>query len=566
MEAGSTQWEPGSKPVIVPAACWCGQRLAELLGQRQLESTLKVSARGEDVRALQEHLIRFGFEVELMKAPRVGKAAPSDDQRLCIWGNYTTRAVRMFALHPGVGSKPEKVLPADGKKLTQALVEKLQDWCRRGTRSPQNYWEFPHLKLDGKSQLIDAYGEDMGHGPQSAWHHHIRQIQEDLAQVGFGVHADALCDLKIAARPSGKYVANVQNDKQLTDLAYLVRKFQRQSKWLWRMNAEGKHLADADPAQDNTVYRREENSGIMDQETALVLRAWVEKKLHMVVNKFELKELHWPPDSTTVIPSEGGPAKLRKDAYEAWFKAATEIHRLGGYLGKTFASSPRGYRAGKLSHVKGNSPFSWHYSALGIDIDQAATSWDGTINPKTGVRFVLEEDGDKFRVWCYADPQPPAPQDSSDDKKDPYLQYRNRNIATKSESPGRVIKAEGAVEASPLLHQCGPKADFAQVAAPAGWYVDISGVMEKHGMHRISRKTHWKVNSKSWEWWHYEFHPDPPLAWGAESAADKAALSFGDYLQLYGVHEYKLRNVADGWIDHRDIEHIPVLSDGPKSP
>ncbi|MDC0712041.1 peptidoglycan-binding domain-containing protein [Stigmatella sp. ncwal1] len=528
MGAGSIQWEPGSKPVIVPTACWCGQRLTELLGQRQLESTLKVSARGEDVRALQEHLIRFGFELELMKAPRVGKAGPSDDQRLCIWGNYTTRAVRMFALHPGAGSKPEKILPADGKKLTQALVEKLQDWCQKGTRSPQNYWEFPHLKLDGKAQLIDAFGEDQGHGPQSAWHHHIRQIQEDLARVGFGVHSDALCDLKTAARPSGKYVANVQNDKQLTDLAYLVRKFQRQSKWLWRMDAEGKHLADADLDKDSTVYRQEQNSGIMDQETALVLHAWVEKKLHMVMNKFELKELHWPPDSTTVIPSEGGPAKLRQDAYDAWFEAATEIHRLGGYLGKTFASSPRGYRAGKLSHIKGNSPFSWHYSALGIDIDQAATSWDGTINPKTGVRFVLENDGAKFRVWCYAD----------------------------SVSPGRVIKAESTVDTSPLFHQCGAKAEFAQVAAPVGWYVDISGVMEKHGMHRIPRKPNWKVNPKSWEWWHYEFHPLPPLSWPNKRGAKPLPLYFGDYLQLYGVHEYTLRNIADGWIDHKDIEHV----------
>ncbi|ADO68004.1 uncharacterized protein STAUR_0195 [Stigmatella aurantiaca DW4/3-1] len=140
----------------------------------------------------------------------------------------------------------------------------------------------------------------------------------------------------------------------------------------------------------------------MDQETALVVRAWVEKKLH------------------------------------AWFKAATEIHRLGGYLGKTFASSPRGYRAGKLSHVKGNRPFSWHYSALGIDIDQAATSWDGTINPKTGVRFVLEEDGPKFRVWCYADPQPPVPQDAADDKK---IRISNAATGTLRPSPSPLAKS-----------------------------------------------------------------------------------------------------------------------------
>ncbi|WP_309889372.1 hypothetical protein [Archangium sp.] len=153
---------------MAATTCWCDVRLSELLQQRKLESVLKEGALGDDVRALQEHLVRFNFDLELMKTAKGAEPAQSDDLKLARWGKYTTRAVRMLALHPTVGSEPEKVITADGKKLTQAIVEKLQGWCRSGTSSPKNYWEFRQLRLDGQAQLVDAYGDDLGHGEQSA--------------------------------------------------------------------------------------------------------------------------------------------------------------------------------------------------------------------------------------------------------------------------------------------------------------------------------------------------------------------------------------------------------------
>ncbi len=545
----------GADHVSTVTVCWCDARLGELLKQGKLESMLKEGASGEDVRALQDHLLCFNFDLELMKTAKGAAPAQSEDQKGSKWGKYTTRALRMFALHPAVGAEPEKVLSTDGKKVTKELAEKLQLWCRNGTRSPKNYWEFRQLKLDGTAQLVDAYGDDLGHGSQSAWHHHIRQIQEDLAKVGFGVHADDICGLGAKASPTGKYVKDVENDKGLTDLKYLIRKFQRQSQWFWRMKADGTHLPDV-KAADPTVYPKDPK-GIMDYEAAQVLRAWVDGGLHMVIKKFELKELHWPPDSTTVISSDSGPARLRKDAYEAWYKAAKLIHEKGGTLGTKFASSPRGYAAGKLSSSKGNSPYSWHYSALAVDIDQSPAHGDGTINAKRGVRFILEEDGDKFRVWCYADPQPPVPVDPSEDLKDPYLQYRNRNIATKSAPPGKKSKATEPSDPAPLFHQCDASAAFAKVAAPAGWYVDVSRIMEENGMKRISRHGNWKTQPKAWEWWHYQYQPAPPPGVSMEASPD-SKLTFGDYLQIFGVHEYKLRNVGDGWPDHKDIERPPA--------
>ena len=168
---------------------------------------------------------------------------------------------------------------------------------------------------------------------------------------------------------------NVHIDSNLKDLSYLVRKFQRQAKWAWRMDKEGKHLSDT-PRGDSTYYAGPVN-GILDHDTAKVLRAWVDKGLHMVIKKFELKELHWPPESETLLPSDaGGAAKLRSDAYDGWLKAAKDVYDKGGTLEGPYASSPRGWKGGKQPG-SGNSPYSWHYSGLGLDLNQEPASGDG---------------------------------------------------------------------------------------------------------------------------------------------------------------------------------------------
>ena len=54
------------------------------------------------------------------------------------------------------------------------------------------------------------------------------------------------------------------------------------------------------------------------------------------------------------------------------------------------------------------------------------------------------------------------------------------------------------------------------------------------------------TNDKGWESWHYQYEPgNPPGATGDPT--------FGEYLQLFGVHEARLRAV--GWSAHEDIDH-----------
>jgi hypothetical protein len=283
----------------------------------------------------------------------------------------------------------------------------------------------------------------------------------------------------------------------------------------------------------------------------VVLHHWVEHGLHMIMNKFPLQELYWPPGSQTAIAQGDSdahpqpPARLRADAHAAWAAAAQRIHDLGGTTGTEYASSPRSWHQGKQSHASGNSPFSWHYAALAVDISQTFYGDEGIVSER--FRYVLENDGDKFRIWCMVVPQPgPAPDDPAQDRADPYVQYRNRNIRYRSPKPGVVRNQGQAADHQPLLTQ-NHTHDFRETAAPAGWYLDVTRVMEEEGMHRTPRHHDWQSVYKGWEWWHYEFHP--PLPPGAH------VVYFGDYLQLYGVHEYRLRNVNDGWPTHDDIEH-----------
>ena len=564
--------------------CWCCSTLQGMVNDKTLEKKMKKGVSGDDVKELHKHLLKFKFDLEL-KNTKSGTPEESEDLKGNKWGKFTTRAVRMFAKRPQVKAEPEKIIkttgkankPINGEVLTEEIVAKIQQWCKDNTESNQNYWEFKQLLLDGKDQMIDAYGDDLGKGTQSAWHHHLLKIQEDFTRTGFAADncpvcaASACkgCQTSKAAKPDGTYrqvkdIESVNITKNFLDLKYLTRKFQRQAKWLWRMDKSGKHLPDA-TAGDATHYAGTVN-GVMDHETAKVLHAWAEKGLHMVLNKFELKGLNWPPASATPIVNsdDNKAAKIRLDAHTAWVKAATEIEKKGGTLAGPYASSPRHWTSGKPSSAatsaNANSAFSWHYSGLAIDISQSFASGDGTIHKEANAkgeqkfRYVLENDGDKFRIWCWVMPQPAAPADATKDKDDDYVQYRNRNIRNRSAKPGKEVKAGQPSDTSPLFHQNGSGGSFAETAVPEGWYLDVTKIMGENNFARINRKASWKTNDKAWEFWHYQFEPpDPP---GAEALpGHKKTLTFGDYLQLYGVHEYHLRE--KNWSAHADVEHEP---------
>lgn len=550
---------------MVRAACaWCETELMQLAQG----DGVGFGDGGEAVKRLQRHLQAFGMNVELGEwKARDATFHESADLVKGTWGAPTTRAVRMFGLHPAVGWEPTRVIETDGRSVTPALALKIREWCCRGTVSPQNYWEMKDLRIvDGD---CDAAGAGDDPTRQTVLHDFVVQIERDLMATGFAVHDDARCGcgLKASHKPRGVYASVPENDngqhedRRLGDLPYLIRKFQRQAEWLWRMKRDGTHLDDA-VAGDPSVYGGG-RTGQVDPLTARVLRAWVTGDLHMVVNKFSLEELHWPPESGEPILNAGGkrprPARLRRDAYEVWLRAAKEIHHLNATIAGPYASSARGWERGKPAAPVATAADGWHFAGLAVDLSKMLQLRDATITRDTP--HGLEMDGDRFRLWCYVVPQPPAPGSPTEDyDRGATVQYRNRNLRAKVDRthPLRVLKSGAPVDPHPLFFvatrrkpSAPPAKTFREVTARAGWYVDVTKIMESHGLLRVPRREGWLTNHKAWQWWHYRYQPElPPGATGG--------VTFGDYLQLCGVHEYRLRNVRRGWSTHEDIEQAPT--------
>ena len=157
-----------------------------------------------------------------------------------------------------------------------------------------------------------------------------------------------------------------------------------------------------------------------------------------------------------------------------------------------------------------------------------------------------------FRIWCWVVPQPAAPAAVADDEAKAFVKYRNRNIKYKHVrgTPNESRVADAPTAASTLYFTTKKNnaagSGAVEVTAREGWYVDISAIFEKHGWRRIKRHKDWLTNWKGWEFWHYQYVPgNPPGATGEPT--------LGEYLQIFGVHEARLRAV--GWSAHEDIDH-----------
>ena len=117
----------------------------------------------------------------------------------------------------------------------------------------------------------------------------------------------------------------------------------------------------------------------------------------MVLKKFALATLEWPPGSGTAIAnSDRGSAQLRQDARRRRGCARPSGPRaLGATLAGPYASSPRGWRGGKPKKAAA-SAYSWHYSGLAVDLGRPPQFGDGTRTDKAP--HGLEKDGLRLRI------------------------------------------------------------------------------------------------------------------------------------------------------------------------
>src|SRR6266700_2018323 len=136
----------GAQANTVVICTWCECDVPALIKNKKLEATLKAGASGDPVKKLQEHLKRFGMTIELSDwKEKDAKFEESADLSKGSWAAPTTRAVRMFGLHPPVGKEAARIVKTDGKTMSADLADKIRDWCRSKITSPKNYWEFKGL-------------------------------------------------------------------------------------------------------------------------------------------------------------------------------------------------------------------------------------------------------------------------------------------------------------------------------------------------------------------------------------------------------------------------------------
>src|SRR5689334_20007578 len=101
---------------------FCDGWLTEHIADGTLATELHDHAHGDPIQRLHEHLVRFGFTVELSNH-RDEPPVPSEDLEQHRWGSYTTRAVRMFAKHPRVADESERIVEdATGRSLTPEIA------------------------------------------------------------------------------------------------------------------------------------------------------------------------------------------------------------------------------------------------------------------------------------------------------------------------------------------------------------------------------------------------------------------------------------------------------------
>src|SRR6266700_579103 len=139
--------------------------------------------------------------------------------------------------------------------------------------------------------------------PRSALRTRLRSRRSLPTPESAGAARRALV-VGVCSCPDNYATATLQSATRFDEriLSYVVKKFQRQSKWQWRMKSDGTALPDV-AATDSTVCTSAE-TGEVDDGTAKALHAWVQGDLHIVIRKFELKELHWPPGGSTKIINE----------------------------------------------------------------------------------------------------------------------------------------------------------------------------------------------------------------------------------------------------------------------
>ena len=237
---------------------------------------------------------------------------------------------------------------------------------------PKEYYNATVLKLDfsqskvkGKmvaTASVDEAGVKVTKGKANTPHHWVKDVQTDLAAVGYGD----------AKKANGVYTGDWKRH---------TLRFQRHAKRIYRMKADKK----IDDVATMAVFSGDAD-GVFDKATATELRKWIDQGWVLPLERFPIENL-----------AIGG--KLRKDAADAWDILVKKVSDKGGIIGTPYGDTLRPLK--KTTKV-GTSKFSFHYTGRAVDINQALGGGKG--KRYYAVKEIVGTDT-YWRLWCKTDKQ-----------------------------------------------------------------------------------------------------------------------------------------------------------------
>jgi len=234
-------------------------------------------------------------------------------------------------------------------------------------------------------------------------------------------------------------------------------------------------------------------TGAMDPLTAAELAKWLEKKWVVPVGRFPLRVLNIGPK----------PVRLRPDAADAWEQIVLQADKQGATLRGEYGDSARAVRP---TDKVGASRYSFHYAGRAVDIPQQYTL---SANHRYFITSEPNGANQFWRLYCKTELQ-----DGSQGEKIDKGAMNHYSFGEKKE-----------------------------VALPAGYYVDLTDLIESTGkFERIKAQGGWQQSYNRSEWWHFQYKLDKQP-------------TFLDEMELIGYTEDFLRK--NGWPTDEMLDHAP---------
>jgi len=312
---------------------------------------------------------------------------------------------------------------------------------------------------------------------------------------------------KVKATVAEQFVTELQTD--LIALGYLedksgnkdgyfggglkraVIRFQRHALRTFRMKSDKARIDLAATEQFSGS-----KDGIVTQAVATEIRRWVDQGWVVPVGVVALEKIE--PNDIGVNP------KLRADARAAWQAIMQSVSDAGGTLEGKYGDV---FRSLQKSSKVGTSLYSVHYCGRAVDIAQTLYGVGKT------KRYVAKKE--------------------TIDSKTYWVLYCKTALQDGTQG-AKIEKGEFKYITS--------FAGGAQADVPAGYYINLTEMIEAGGFSRIKAQTGWESSYNKTEWWHFQFNAD-------------LQATFQDELELIGYDEKKIR--AAGWKTDAELDHAP---------